>query len=451
MSRTPAFFCSYLSRWILSKRNEKLSHADAVSYSLMAGFGETYFAAFALAAGLSQVFAGLITSIPLLLAGLLQLITPRALHRIRSYRTWVVCCAGLQAATHLWFVYAAIKGYITETSFFLVCVLYWFASMSAGPVWNSWIESITDKNSFKSFIAIRSRLAQSAAFIAFGAAGMLLHVFKIYEHVLWGFALLFSLAALFRFVSTAFLSMQDDYFPESQQQPKAPWRDLLHVLKDRNSGRFLFFLLVSQVSVHIAAPYFSPYMLAHIKFSYAEYVLLVAASYIAKIIAYPVIARLIERFSAIRCLIISGLFVSPLPLFWFWTPQLPTLIVAQVVAGFAWGTFELSSTMLVFSNIGNQERIRILTGYNLFNAICMVSGSVVGAYMLTSEPSYSTYRLVFTISALCRLLSLLALIGIKDIKAKVRILAFRTLGLRPSQGSFYAPVIDSRDQSKRMD
>jgi MFS family permease len=417
----------------------------------MAGFGETYFAAFALAAGLSQVFSGLVTSVPLLLAGLFQLITPRALRYVKSYRNWVACCAGVQAATHLWFVFAALKGYISETSFFFVCVLYWFVSMSAGPVWNSWIESITEKKSFKSFIAVRSRLAQSAAFIAFGVAGLLLHFFKLYHHVLWGFALLFSLAALFRFVSTIFLSMQDDYFPEDLQTPKTPWRDLLHVLKDRNSGRFLFFLLLSQVSVHIAAPYFAPYMLAHIQFSYAEYVVLVAASYIAKIIAYPVIARTIDRYSAIKCLIISGLFVAPMPLFWFWTPQLPALVGIQVIAGFAWGTFELSSTMLVFSNIGSKERIRILTGYNLFNAICMVSGSLIGAYLLTSDPSYSTYRIAFTISAICRLLSLLALIGVKDIKAKVRVLAFRTLGLRPTQGSFSAPVIDSRDQSKRTD
>jgi len=414
----------------------------------MAGFGETYFAAFALAAGLSQVFAGLVTSVPLLIAGLLQLVTPRALRLVKSYRRWVVWCAGLQAATHLWFVFAAIQGYISEGSFFFVCVLYWFASMSAGPVWNSWIESITEKSGFKSFITIRSRLAQSAAFLAFGAAGFMLHYYNMYDRVLWGFALLFSMAALFRFISTAFLAMQEDWYPESVQQTKAPWRELVRVLNDKNSGRFLFFLLVSQVSVHIAAPYFAPYMLAHINFSYLEYVVLVAASFIAKIIAYPIIARLIDRFSAIKCLIVSGLFISPLPLFWFWTPQLPALVLTQVVGGFAWGTFELASTMLVFSNIGNQERIRILTGYNLFNAICLVFGSLLGAYMLTSEPSTSTYRMVFAISAICRLLSLLALIGVKDIKAKVRVLAFRTLGLRPTQGSISAPVIESREQAK---
>lgn len=435
----------------MSRRNEKLSHADAVSYSLMAGFGETYFSAFALAAGLSQVNAGLLTSAPLLVAGLLQLVTPKLVSRVKSYRKWVVVCALLQAAIHLWFVYAAIAGYIGAGSFFLICVLYWFTSMAAGPVWNSWIEAITEKPGFRPFITLRSRLAQSAAFIAFCVAGLMLHYFQGQGRLLLGFALLFSLATFFRFISAIFLAFQTDHFPQQADKVKTSWKDLAKIFRDRNSGRFLFFLLISQISVHIAAPYFSPYMLGLIKFSYPEYVLLISASYVAKIAAYPFISKFIEKYSAIRCLIISGIFISPLPLFWFWTPQLPALVVAQILAGFAWGTFELSSTMLVFSNIGVKERIQVLTGYNLFNAIFIVAGSCLGASMLSGRESYESYRLVFTISAVCRLLSLLALIGVSGVKQKVRILAFRTLGLRPSQGSFAAPVIDARDQSKRSD
>lgn len=417
----------------------------------MAGFGETYFSAFALAAGLSQVNAGLLTSAPLLIAGLLQLITPKLVNKVKSYRKWAVGCAVLQAATHLWFVYAALKGYIGAGSFFLICALYWLTSMAAGPVWNSWIEAITEKPGFRPFITLRSRMAQSAAFLAFCVAGLMLHYFKGQGQLLLGFALLFALATLFRIISAVFLALQSDFFPAQSDKIKTTWRDLAKIFRDRNSGRFLFFLLISQVSVHIAAPYFSPYMLGHIKFSYPEYVLLVSASYVAKIGAYPFISKFIERHSAIRCLIVSGIFVSPLPLFWFWTPQLPALVVVQILGGIAWGTFELSSTMLVFSNISSKERIQVLTGYNLFNAMFMVGGSCLGAAMLAGLENYESYRLVFTISAICRLLSLFALIGVGGLKQKVRILAFRTLGLRPTQGSISAPVIDTRDQSKRSD
>lgn len=262
---------------------------------------------------------------------------------------------------------------------------------------------------------------------------------------------MFSLATMFRFISAVFLFRQSDFFPDQADKIETSWTDLAKIFRDRNSGRFLFFLLISQVSVHIAAPYFSPYMLGHVKFSYPEYVLLVSASYIAKIIAYPFISKLIEKYTAIRCLIFSGIFVAPLPLFWFWTPQLPALVCIQVLAGFAWGTFELASTMLVFSNIGSKQRIQVLTGYNLFNAMFMVGGSCLGAYMLSGQENYESYRLVFTVSATCRLLSLLALIGISGLKQKARILAFRTLGLRPTQGSISAPVFDTRDQSKRTD
>lgn len=436
---------------LLSRRNEKLSYADAVCYSLMAGFGETYFAAFALAIGIGQVQAGLLSSVPFIAAGLLQLVTPRLLERFKSYRRWVVLCASIQAASHLWFVYAALSGKISLASFFIVCVLYWATGMAGGPVWNAWIESITNKSGFRPFIAVRSRIAQVAAFFAFCAAGFLLEQFKGADKVLTGFAILFGAAAFFRFFSASFLGSQQDFYPEHVSRSKSPWRDLFQMLSDRNSGRFLLFMLVAQVSVYVASPYFSPYMLGHLQLSYYDYVLLIAASFVAKIAVYPIVARLIDRFTALRCLVVSGLCVAPAPLFWFWTPTLPALVASQVFAGCAWAMFELSSTLLIFSNIKSSERIRILTGYNLFNAVCIVTGSCIGGWLLRSGASGETYRLVFTISAICRLLSVMALIGVRNVGHKVRVIAFRTLGLRPSNGSLAAPVLDTRDQSRRND
>lgn len=417
----------------------------------MAGFGETYFVAFALAIGISQLAAGLLSSVPLIAAGIIQLVTPRLLERVKSYRRWIVVCATLQAASHLWFVYAAVTGRISIETFFFICVLYWATGMAAGPVWNAWIEAITDRTGFRPFIAVRSRLAQAAAFTAFCLAGLALEQFKLEDKVLVGFAWLFSLATIFRLLSTLFLSLQTDFYPEQTVRPKAPWRDLFQMLRDRNSGRFLLFMLIAQISVHVAAPFFSPYMLGHIQFSYHDYVLLIAASFVAKIAAYPVIARLIERFSALRCLVVSGVLVAPLPFFWFLTPSLAPLVATQVFAGCAWAMFELSSTMLVFSNIKSSERIRILTGYNLFNAICVVTGSCIGGYLLGSEATAETYRIIFALSALCRLLSVSVLIGVRDVRLKVKVIAFRTLGLRPSQGSIAAPVLDTRDQARRAE
>src|SRR5215207_2022114 len=86
---------------ISPRRDMRASIGDAAAYSLMVGIGETYFAAFALALGTGETFAGLIATLPMLAGASLQLATPWALRRLRSYRAWVVLCASLQAAALL--------------------------------------------------------------------------------------------------------------------------------------------------------------------------------------------------------------------------------------------------------------------------------------------------------------------------------------------------------------
>ena len=62
----------------------RASVGDAAGHSTMMGLGEMYFAAFALAVGTGQTFAGLIATLPMLAGASLQLATPWFLQRARS-------------------------------------------------------------------------------------------------------------------------------------------------------------------------------------------------------------------------------------------------------------------------------------------------------------------------------------------------------------------------------
>jgi MFS family permease len=433
---------------ITSKRNMLASYADGAAYSLMVGFGETYIAAFALAVGLSQVVAGLTGTLPLVAGGLLQLVGPKGARWLGSYRRWVLCCAALQGAAYVPLALAATEGRIRVEALFLIAALYWGTGMAAGPTWNNWIDAIIPKPILKEFLAVRSRITQLAAFLAFLGGGYLLHFYEGEGRVLTGFALLFALAFGFRLVSVGCLATQSDADAvKIKGQPTVKLRELLARFKEKDAGRFLLFLLVSQVSVNLASPFFSPYMLAHVQFTYMEYVTLVSGSYVAKIVFYPAVARFVKRVGAHRALWISGVLVSPLPLFWFWMPQLYPLIASQVFAGAAWATFELSSMLMIFDRITAKERIKILAIYNLFNALAVTTGSLLGGLVLTQFPEGLAYRYIFVASACSRLLSLLVLVGIREFPVKFRRLAFRTLGLRPSSGSVATPILVS-DESK---
>ena len=83
------------------RRNLRLLTADGALWSVMTGTGEWQFVLFALAIGLSEVRAGLVSTVPLFIGSILQLITPWGVRRTGSIRRWVWVCAGFQGCTLL--------------------------------------------------------------------------------------------------------------------------------------------------------------------------------------------------------------------------------------------------------------------------------------------------------------------------------------------------------------
>src|SRR5512138_90302 len=107
------------------RRDLRLSTADAMLFSVMVGCGEAYFVAFALAVGLGELLAGLVSSVPLLAGALLQLASPWAVRRLGSHKRWVVATAGLQALSFSPLAAAAFLGRVPAWLIFVCVGLYW--------------------------------------------------------------------------------------------------------------------------------------------------------------------------------------------------------------------------------------------------------------------------------------------------------------------------------------
>src|SRR5262245_51670592 len=90
------------------RKNLRASVADGAAFSVMVGIGETYFPAFVLALGLGQLASGLVSSLPILLGAILQLVSPYCVSKLGSSRRWVVACVLLQAASFVPLIGAAV-------------------------------------------------------------------------------------------------------------------------------------------------------------------------------------------------------------------------------------------------------------------------------------------------------------------------------------------------------
>lgn len=121
------------------RRDLRLSLSDASGYGAMAGVAEVYLPAFGLALGMSPVLAGLLSTVPLFTGGVLQLIAPRAIPRIRSLRRWVAACIAAQALSFVPLIVVALTRTVSTAVVFAAASLYWGAGMAAAAGWTPWM------------------------------------------------------------------------------------------------------------------------------------------------------------------------------------------------------------------------------------------------------------------------------------------------------------------------
>lgn len=410
----------------------------------MVGVGETYLPAFVLAAGMGEVAAGLVTTVPLVAGALLQLVSPAAVRRLGSHRRWVVLCAVCQASSFLPLVAAVWLGWIPASLVFLMAAVYWGAGMATGPAWNTWVGTIVPGRVRAGYFARRTRVSQAGVLAGFLVGGLALQAGSALGGVMLAFACLFLFASLCRFASAGFLASQSEPVPPTSDHRHVPLRQWLGRLGGGADGSLLVYLLSVQTAAQIAGPYFTPYMLGQLEFSYARYVLLIGTSFAAKIVALPALGTLARRVGARRLLWLGGVSIVPISALWLVSDSFIYLILVQVAAGASWAAYELAMFLLFFETIPEEERTSVLTTFNLANAVATVAGSLVGGAVLAAlGESRGAYLAIFGLSSTARLATLVFLVKVPEVAGKPLPLATRTLELRPDMGSVNRPILAS--------
>ena len=407
----------------------------------MVGIGETYIPAFALAVGLGEVTAGLTATVPMVAGAVLQMVSPRLARRFGSHRRWVVVCAAAQALCFGPLVWAALLGRISAAGVLLIATGYWGFGLAAAPAWNTWMARLVPTRLRTGFFATRTRALQVAVLAGLLTGGIILQWTSVRGAALAGFALLFAVAGCARLISTAFLAAQGE--PDGPVEPErmvAPHR-LLHRLRHAE-GRLLLYMASVQVMAQMAAPYFTPFMLKQLRLSYGAYMLLLAAAYLAKALASPLLGRFAHRSGAKHLLWFGGLGIVPLAALWMVSSAVPYLLVIQLLAGVLWGAYELASFLLMLETIPNEERTSILTTFNLLNAVAIATGSLIGGAVLRlAGGGREAYLLLFLVSSAGRLLTLPLLRRVIERPLIPAPLSLIPMALRPAAGSIDDPIL----------
>jgi MFS family permease len=439
---------------VVVRRHLRLSLADGVSHSVMLGMGETYLAAFALAMGMSDLMSGLVGTIPMCIGGLIQLLAPIGLARVGSHRRWVVGCAALQALSFVPLVIGALIGRFSPLLLFGCAALYWASGMATGPAWNIWIGRLVPAAIRSRYFGFRQAAVQVGTLAGLASAGLWLHratSTRLVEPAL-AFAAVFTVAFVARGTSMLFLAAHRDVPSPSPVREAASLRASFLRLGTRSYGRLVVFIASVNAAAWLGSAFYTPYLLRHLGHSYDRYMMLIAATFVSKGLALPLLGKLVGRFGPRRLLVLGGIGITPLPLLWLAAADsFPALLSVQLCGGMAWAAFELGALLLFFDVEDELERTGVLTLFNGFNAVAIAGGSLAGGALLGAVPPSSAYVVVFLASAGLRLLSLILVTGVPDRAWELAAPALRIFleGVRPTTGAVARPVLPTIRPSRQ--
>lgn len=386
----------------------RYSLIDAFFFSLMVGAGETYLPAYALSVGMSEWLTGLFATAPLIVGALIQLLSPWGLGRVQSVKLWVVGSTFVQALTFLPLLYLSLHPTDNFLWLFLIAALYWGAGFAAGPSWNFWMGHLVPPEKAAEFFSRRHRVSQWGILVGLIGGGLALHWNVKFGPLTSVFSVLFLIAFIARASSSIFLWLKSDVIQESAAGALKKNPTKFRFWKSE-ARPFFVFLFVFYVTIYISSPFVTPYFLEKLKLNYDQYMLALAALLFAKIAVLPFASRLIERFGVAWIFFLGAIGISPLPVFWPVSPDMWLVLTLQILSGAFWGLFEVGITMIFFKQIRPEEKISILTIYNVFNALAMVIGTIIGGHILRSyNASLESYYMIFAIGAVLRTFTITA-------------------------------------------
>lgn len=413
------------------RRDLRLLISDGACWATMSGAAEWQFALFALAIGLSEVRAGLVGTIPLFLASVLQLVTPWGVRLVGSIRRWVWMSALLQALAILPLVIGALAGRLPWWAVYASVGLYHAAQFASASPWQAWFTSLVPGPIRPHFVGVRNRFVQGGL-----AVGMLASLFLEYGAqkgwVLPAFAAVFGIAFLARLLSVGCLMRQSEAEPGLVARIQPP---TLAVMRrdfgDRRTRMLLLYMLSFLFSVFLVAPFLVPYMREQLDFAYWQITTVLAVMLGTKAAVLPLVGRIAKRHGSYRVLWIGGITTVPLVALWPLGDAFWYVLTLQGLAALAWAFWETATFLLVFDIIPAERRTPVMTVYQLAHAGALLLGSLLGAQILeTFGVDRYGYAILFVGSGVLRFLSLFILAGLEPSGLGLRRRARSILGGR---------------------
>ena len=395
---------------------------DGAAFSIMTGFGEQYLSPLAIELGATNTEIGLLASVPSFVASLSQLYTSNLVKYFKSRRKTITFFVLLQALT--WIPLALVPEIAFMRNVFILIFfvsLYFTFGQLVGPAWNSLIGDLVNESVRGRFFGMRNRITGAIAFFSLFMAGFILGVFPKND-LLQGFTIIFLIAFAARLVSWYYLNKTEDPPMRLDETGEFTFIQYLRRLQHTNYGKFALYFGFMNFSVYVAGPFFTVYMLRDLNMSYFDYTIVTAAAALSSFLAMAYWGRIADRFGNKMILNFCGIALALVPVLWLFSSDMVYLVFAQIISGFVWAGFNLSSSNFIYDNVKPANRTRIFAYHNVLSGTSIFLGAIAGSVLIVSVTTpfifYSILQVIFLVSGILRAVtSLFFLPMIREIRA----------------------------------
>jgi len=401
------------------KKSLRNSILDGSAYSVTLGLTQNYITPYALTMKASTQQIGLLTSVPNFTMAAVQFAAPGLSERIGSRKGFILPMAIMHAL--MWLPVLLIPYmFQTQQVWWLIAFMTLSTAFDSAlnPVWGSMMADLVPVQLRGRFFGLRNRITAFVSMAFSYAAGGVLQLLTGNTNL--AFTIIFTGALASRLVSFYFLSKM--YEPSSPATEKRGHESVLKIARglfSTNTGMFIMLCALMNFTTTIAGPFFSPYMLLDLRFSYIVYTILNSAAGLATVGFMTWWGKRIDRAGSIKVLKITSLFVPFVAIGWALNNSLWWLIIMQIFSGFAWAGFQLSSGVFIFDAAPPQNRTRYIALYNSLIYLGVSVGALTGGIVAPFLPPFmgSYFTSIFMVSGVARLaVALFFLPRIKEVR-----------------------------------
>ena len=384
-----------------SRRGRRLFWADGLVSNISESFVTNFTSPFALALGATNTQMGVMSSITNLAAALALFPGARLDERVPSRRRIVVTTSVLHrllliaiALLPLLFGANAIYAFIA-----LIAVRSFFSQLGF-PAWSAFTADLVPPRIRGRYFGSRNIGLAIAALIFTPLAGRLAESIGLPQ----GYQTGYIIAALVGFAATLIFRRIPEP-PRSRamggkpQQGKQRITDLL-----RTHPRFAAFTSVAllwNLSLMVAGPYFSVYIVRNLGASPTQIGLFAASNALMNIVGQRVWGRLNDRRGAAWVMGATGLMIPLIPAFYAVVPNAWFLLAVEAFSGFMWSGYGLASFNLMLGLAPAEQRARFSAVYQAAVFSASFVGPLIGALLVGAWD----IRIVFWLSAIGRALA----------------------------------------------